>query len=136
EREPGDDAEAAAATALQPPEQVGISTRIDDTNLAIGGDHLGFEQSTRGAAVILREAAEAAALDQPRDADGRASAALDVSAAFRGHRVIDMHPDGAGLDCHSGLRRLHASTAPCHEPIVQLDTIHRSRPYEQRIGCV
>ena len=49
-------------------------------------------------AVGLRKAAEAAALDQPGDADGHAAAALHVAAGLGRDRVVDLRPDRAGLD--------------------------------------
>jgi hypothetical protein len=43
EGEPGDDAEAAATAAFEPPEQVRIGASIGDAGLAIGGDDFGFQ---------------------------------------------------------------------------------------------
>ena len=80
QREPGHDAEAAATAALDRPEQVRIRAGVGDPHRAVGGDDLGFQQARRGHAVGLREASEAAALDQAGDAHGQAAAALDVAA--------------------------------------------------------
>ena len=74
------DAEAAAAAALQRPEQIGVAAGVGDPHLAVGGDDFGFEQARRRQAVALREAAEAAALHQAGDADGHAAAPLHVAA--------------------------------------------------------
>ena len=47
-REPGDDAEAAPATAFEPPEQVRIGAGVGHPQLAIGGDNLGLQQARSG----------------------------------------------------------------------------------------
>ena len=55
QREPRHDAEAAAATALEAPEQLRVRAGIGDPHRAVGGDDLGFEQARRSHAVRLRE---------------------------------------------------------------------------------
>ena len=100
ERQPGDDAKAAAAPALQRPEQVGVGTGIGDAHHAVGGHHLGLQQRCRRGAVIFRKAAKPAALNQPGDTDRRAAAALHIAPGFGSHRVVDMQPDRPGADRH------------------------------------
>ena len=80
--QPRDDAQTAAAAALERPEQFRIAAGVGDAHLAVGGDDLGLQQAGRRRAEALREAAEAAALNQSRDADVGAAAALDIAAAL------------------------------------------------------
>src|SRR5580658_291896 len=63
-----DDTEAAAATALQGPEEIGITAGVRNAHPAVGGHHFGFEQSASARAESLGEAAEAATLYQAGDA--------------------------------------------------------------------
>src|SRR5271169_3732058 len=61
-------AEGTAAAALERPEQIGVGACIRDANLAVGGYYFGFEQTSRGGAVMLRVTSEAATLNQARHA--------------------------------------------------------------------
>ena len=136
QREPGHDAEAAATAALERPEQVRIGAGVGDPHRAVGGDDLGFQQARRGHAVRLREASEAAALDQAGDAHGQAAAALDVAARLRRDGVVDLPPDRARLD-RDGRLRLVSSRAPgTDERVVHGDGVHPSRPDQQRVRRV
>ncbi len=45
EGEPGHHAKTAPATALDPPEEVGIRAGVGDPDGAVGGDDLGLEQT-------------------------------------------------------------------------------------------
>src|ERR1700731_3093108 len=90
-RHPAHDTEGATSAAFQSPEQIGIGARIRDSNLTVGGDAFGFEQAARGGAIALGVASKAAALDQTREADGQASAALDVFSRFGCNRVVSLH---------------------------------------------
>src|ERR1700736_6826366 len=56
-------AEAAAATALERPEKIRIGAGVSDEYLAVCGNNLGLQQARRSQAVVLREAPEATALD-------------------------------------------------------------------------
>ena len=114
-----DDAEAAAAAALQAPEQIGVAAGVGDAHRAVGGDDLGFQQAAGGQAPGLGEAAEAAALHQPGDADRHAAAALDVAAALRRDRVVDLRPERAGADRDRAHRRGARPRSPAHEGVVQ-----------------
>src|SRR5215469_14499133 len=100
----GDDPKAAASSALDRPEQVGVRTGIGDTHCAVGRDDLGLEEPRRGRAVVFREASKTAALDEPRDADGDAAAALDIAATLCGNRVVNINPYGAGFNTDGRLR--------------------------------
>ena len=82
QRDAGDDAEAAPAAAFERPEEIGMRAGVRDPHRAVGGDDFGFEQTGGGQAVALGETAEAAALNQSRDADGRTPAALNVAPAL------------------------------------------------------
>src|SRR5215468_5074227 len=82
ERHLADHAEAAASAAFQRPEQIRIRACIRDANLPVGRDDFRLEQTSRSAAIVLREAAEASALNQASEAHRRASAALYVLATL------------------------------------------------------
>ncbi len=134
QRQAGDDAERSAPAALQGPEQIGILAGIGDPQRTVGGHDLGLQQARRGGAVVLREAAEAAALDETGDADRAAAAALDVAPALGRHRVVGVHPDRAGADGDRGLRRILTSLR--HEIVMQGDVVHEAGPDHQRIRRV
>ena len=133
QRHAGDDAKGAAAAAAQGPEQVRVAARICDPDDAVRGDDLGFQQARCGGAVVLRVAAEAAALHQSRDADVPAAATLDIAATSGHHLIVDMHPDRAGADGDGRLRRIQAALRD--EAVVQRDVAHRAGPDHQRVGC-
>ena len=84
QRDAGDDAEPAAAP-FERPEEVGIYAGVGDSDLAVRGDDLRLDKVGAGRSVGLREAAEAAAEDEPDDADRHAAAALHVATALRRH---------------------------------------------------
>ena len=110
-----------------------MGASIGDPHRTVGGDDLRLEEPRRRQAVGLREAPEAAALNQPGDADRRAAPALNVAPSFGGHALVDGHPGGAGLDRHGGLRDLGSLTPRAHERVVQSDPVHRAGPDQQRI---
>src|SRR6516162_7095493 len=103
--------EAAAASALERPEQIGIGACIRDANLPVGRAYFGFAQAPRGGAKVLRVTSEPATLDQTRHAYGRASSALDVFPALGGDRVVCLHPDCSGAQGHRrlGLKYIRAT---------------------------
>src|SRR5690606_19233163 len=105
-----DDAEAAAAAALERPEQIGMTLRVDDAHGAVCGDDFGFEQAGGGGAEALGKAAEAPALDQSGDADRSAAAALHIAAAARGDGGIGVAPHGTGAEA-DGRQRIGAPAA-------------------------
>jgi len=133
EGELGDDAKAAASSALDRPEEVGICTGIGDAHRAVGRDDLGFQEPRRDRAVVFRKASETAALDEPRDTDGNAAAALDVAADLRRHRIIDIDPHGARFDRDSRLRGLCRRAPRPDKAVMQDNAAHRPRPDQQRI---
>ena len=138
QRKPGHHTEATATAALEPPEQVRIGAGIRDPHGAIGGDDLGLQQARRRHPVRLREASEAAALDQAGDAHGHAAAALDVAACLRRDGIVDLAPDGARLDRDCWLRLVVSRAADTDERIVHGDRIHLAGPDQQRVrrvGC-
>ena len=102
----------------------------------VRGDDLGLQQASGGRAESFREAAEAAALDQPGDADVRAAAALHVAAGLAGHGVIEIDPDGAGFGGDRRRRRDFALAALRREGVVHRHLVHRARPDQQRIRRV
>ena len=134
QREAGHNTETAATATLDRPEQLRVAARVDDAHRAVRGDDLGFDQAARRGAVILRERAESAALDEPGDADGRAAAALHIATGPRRHRIVDVHPDRTSAHRDRRLRH-RAVAAPRHECIVQFDAVHRPRPDQQRISA-
>lgn len=103
------------------------------TRILPGRHDFGFEQAGRGHAVVLREAAEAAAADESCHADGHAAAALHVAARLR-HRIVGAAPDLAGAEADRWLRRELTRAAARHERIERLDRVHVMCPHEQRIG--
>ena len=72
QRDAGDDSKPAAA-ALQRPEEVGIRAGVGDPDLAVGGHDFRLDEARAGQSIGLREAAEAAAQDEPGDADRQCS---------------------------------------------------------------
>src|SRR5690349_11042681 len=84
---------------------------------------------------MLRETAEAAALNEAGDADGGASAALHVAAVPGGDGGVGLHPDGAGAAGNSTQRvRFIASLG--NEFFMHGDVVHVARPGEQGIRGV
>src|ERR1700735_4484028 len=65
ERNLADDAEGAASTAFERPEQIGVGACVRDPDLSIRGDDFRLEQACRRSSIVLRETSEAAALQQP-----------------------------------------------------------------------
>ena len=51
QRQPGHDAKAATAAALDAPEQIRIGAGVGDARHAVGGDDLGLEQACGGEAI-------------------------------------------------------------------------------------
>ncbi len=91
-----DDAEGAAASAPQRPEQVLVLGLVGNEDLAVGGDNFDLEHVAGRGPEPLREAAEAAALGKAAGgADRRAPTALHVAAAPGGGDV-GLQPPGAG----------------------------------------
>src|SRR5437660_10815143 len=113
QRETRDDAPAAAAAALDGPEEIRIRAGVDDEGAAVRRDDLGLEQSRGGRAEALGETAEAAAMDETRDADRGAAAALHVTARLVGDGLIQVDPHGAGSGRYRGHGlRLALAAAP------------------------
>jgi hypothetical protein len=106
---------------------------IGDPHHAIRRDDFGFQQPRRRQAVALGEAAEPAALNEPRHADGRAAPALHVAAGLRRHRLVDLHPEGASVDGHGRLRGVVPGAAMRDKPLVEHDAVQRPHPEQQRI---
>jgi hypothetical protein len=133
QREPGHDAKAPAAATLDRPEQVRIHTGVSNPYRAIGNHDLGFQQARRSHPIGLREASETATLDQTRNANGHASATLDVAPPSRRHSVIDLTPDGTRFHRNRRLRQLLSCAPGTDERIMQSDGVHFSSPEQQRI---
>ena len=135
-RHPAHDTEGAATAAFQRPEQVGISACVRDPNLAIGSDYFSFEHTPRSRTVVLGEAPKATALNQTRQAHGKASAALHVFSALRGDRVVCLRSDRPGAERHCRLR-LHSVLASIrNERVMHRDIVHVTRRDQQRIGRI
>ena len=135
-RHPAHDTEGATSAAFQSPEQIGIGARIRDSNLAVGGDDFGFEQAARGGAIALGVASKATALDQTREADGQASAALDVYPRFGCDHVVRLHSNDAGAERNRRLRLHHVLASARNERVMHRDIVHVARPDEKRIGRI
>ena len=132
--QPGHHTQAAATAALDTPEQIGIFIGVGDEHLAIGSDDLRLDQPRRRGAEVFRETAETAALHQTSHAHRRATTALHIATATRGHRIVGIDPHRAGFDRHCRLRRLSARPSLRDKSIVQGDRTHVPHPYQQRIG--
>ena len=100
QREARDDAPAAAATTLECPEEIRMRALIHGERAAVGSHHFRFQQPRGRGAEGLGEAAEAAALHQPRNTDAGAAAALHIVARACGHGAveIDLHIAPEPLD--------------------------------------
>ena len=85
---------------------------------------------------MLGETSEAAALNEARHTDGRAAAALNITACLGSNRVVCVQPDRSGAQGHRRLRRLLALAALRDKCVVHLDVIHVPGPDQKRIGCV
>src|SRR5205823_2554889 len=136
QRQEGHDAPAAAAAAIDGPEEIGIRAGVDDEGAAVRRDDLGLEQSRGGRAEALGQTAEAAALDETRDADRGAAAALHVTARLVGDGLIEVDPHGARFRRHGGHGWCLARAAAGDERFVQGHPVHRARPDEERVGRV
>ena len=131
QRDLADHAVRAASAALQRPEQVGVRTGIRKTNLAVSSDDLGLQQAAGSGSIVLREASEAAALNQAGHADRQASAALNVLPPISGHRIVGLPPKDPGTQRDSRLGRHGAFAAPWNERVMHRDFVHAPRPDQQ-----
>jgi hypothetical protein len=131
-----DDAPTAAAAALDCPKEIGIGTVVHCPHDAVGGDDFGFQQPRRSGSEALRHAAEAAALDKPRDTNIRAASPLDVAAGFDRDGMIEIDPHGARFGCDGWHGRHLALAAGGNEAVMHRHRVHRPRPDEQGIGRV
>src|SRR5208283_1656160 len=104
------------------PEELGMRAGVGDLHRAGGRDDFGFQQSGGGHAVVLREASEAAALNEARHANGRATAALDIAPALGRYRIVDMHPNRSRANADRRLRGDLARAAPANESVMQRDS--------------
>ena len=111
-------AEAAPAPAFETPEQFRIHAGVGSANRPVRRHHLRFQQRRRGRSIILRETAEAAALDQSRDADRRASSALNVATSFCGHCIVGLFPNRARPNGDGWLRFLYPHATLRDERVV------------------
>src|SRR5581483_4935563 len=75
QRQPGDDTEGPATAAPKGEKQVRIDPAVDGADATVGRYDFGFEQVGCAGPELLREASEAAALNEATDADGEAAAA-------------------------------------------------------------
>ena len=114
------DAEVAASAA-QPPEQVGVLglARVDEP--AVGGDDVGADEVVAGEAVLAHQPADAAAEREAADA-GRRDETARRREAVRLGLVVDVGPDRTaadgrpariGIDAHAVHRR-----EVDHDPVV------------------
>ena len=84
---------------------------------------------------MLGETSETAALNEARDSDGGAAAALNVAAGLGGDRVVGVEPDRPRRPS----RRVAAdgALAPSrHERIVHRDLVHGAGPDQQGVRGV
>ena len=115
----GHDAEVAA-TAAEPPEQVGVLLLAGGDDRAVGQDDLGGAQVVDGEAAASREVPEAAAEREPGDAGG-ADDPAGHGEAERMRGVIELGQRRAALDAYAPRRRLH------------VDAVHRREVADDRV---
>ena len=128
-----DRAETAASASLQRPEQLGVSAGIGDPNRAVCSNDFGFQETPGSGSIVLGETAKATALDQARQADRGAPAALNIFAALGCHRGVRLHPDNSGASRDRGLRR-KSSLAPLrNERGMHRDVVHLPCPDQERV---
>jgi hypothetical protein len=101
-RQASDDAERAATAALQRVKEFRLVRGVCDARSAVRGYDLGFQQVRGPRSEFLREAAESASLDEARDPNRQATAALHVATGMNPHRVVHASPD---RPCSDGHRR-------------------------------
>ena len=75
-------------------------------------------------------------MDETRDADRGAAAALHVTARLVGDGLIEVDPHGARFGRYRGHGLRLALAAARDEGLVQLHLVHRTRPDEERVGRV
>lgn len=105
DRERGADAEIAAASAAQAPEQVRFGSLRHGAHRAVGGDDLGARHRVRADAEAAHVEADAAAQHEARDADRRA-AAMGDGAARRAKPRGDVPVEAARSDRDAAARRV------------------------------
>ena len=133
QRQTRDDAETAAAAALDGPVQIGVCAGIGDAHLAIGCNDFRFQQSRGRGAEILREVAKPTALDQAGDSNSCAPSALNVTARACRDGGVGIHPHNAGAQGDGRLRPRRPSTTLRNEVIVQGHLVHVPGPNQERI---
>ena len=124
---------AAAAKSV---EQVGVAERVYRPNPPVGCHDFGFEEVRRPGPELLGQAAEAPALDEARDANGQATAALHITAILHCDRVIDPAPDCSGTDRNAWIAAVRDWRALRKKGVVQLYRLHAPGPHQQRIGGI
>src|ERR1700720_4423008 len=97
------DAEGAAAAALDGPEQVRLIARIDNEGLTVRGDDFRLEKAGGAETVFLRETAKAAAVNEAGDPDRGTATTLHITAAACRDRLVDLQPPRSGLNRHCRL---------------------------------
>ena len=128
-----DDAERAAATTLEGPEQVGLLKPIDGADTTVGGDDLKLEDASGTRAEPLRVRPETAAEGKAAaGADAGAPAALDVASSFR-RGAVGLEPAVAGTGRERLYGRCAAWRAGGYEGFMNGDLAHRVRPNQQRV---
>ncbi len=132
----GEDAEGAAATALDGPEQVGMVACIHHEDAAVRRDDFRLEESGCAQPILLRKAAKPATVNEAGDTHGGASAALHIASAPRRDGIVDREPTCPGLNRDRRLRSVRSIAADRDERIVQRDCAHLARPYQERIGRI
>ena len=105
--ERGDDAQAAAAPAAQPPEQVRVLGLAGGEELSLRGDHVGAEQVVAARSVLAREPADAASQGEPGDAHVRHGAARSGQLEDSG-LAVEVAPEQTGLRLRGAPGRVDA----------------------------
>ncbi len=79
----------------------------------------------------LGEASEAAALNEARDADSCAAAALNITASLCCDGIVCLHPNTARTQRHGGLWCVRRPAPLRNEPGMHRDVIHVAGPNQQ-----
>src|SRR5690606_23366181 len=105
--ERGDDAEVAAASAPQRPEQIGVFSLACEEAFAVGTNHLDGEQVVAGEAELPRLEADAATERDSGDADRRAGSGRNAE-SIRPEFPVQVAESNTGADDGLTRRRIDA----------------------------
>jgi hypothetical protein len=106
---------------------------VGNAHLTIRRDDLRLEETGCSHSPALGEAAESARLNVTADANGGASAALDIAIVPGGDEIVEMQELRAAFDGDGRLWRILAFAVARHKRVVNLQAPHAARPQKQAI---